>query len=150
MKIALGFDTHKLISDKNGSIVLAGVKIPSSCSIVAHSDGDVVYHALIDAIAGVFLKKSIGEIFNEKDSKNKDRDSNEFLKIVFDMANKPKMINCDINIILEKPLINSYCDKMRENIANLLDCDKEKISIRGKRREDNIKKISCISSILFE
>ena len=150
MKIALGYDCHQIKESKNQNIVIAGCKIPVDYTVVAHSDGDVVYHALADAISSVFLNKSIGEIFPDTASENKNRDSSEFVKEIYNLASKPKIINADIIVIAQSPIIAKYKDQMQNNIASLLFTSPDKISIRGKRREDDIKKISCMLTILFE
>lgn len=147
MKTALGFDCHTLLEKDNSYITIAGVKIPADYTVEAWSDGDVVYHAIADAILSATLHKSIGELFSDKDEKNKGRDSSDFVKEAWNMSGNVKISNIDIIVILQEPIISPYAYQMRKNISALLNMNIDDVSIRGKRREDSIKKISAMLTL---
>ncbi|MBE7706522.1 MAG: 2-C-methyl-D-erythritol 2,4-cyclodiphosphate synthase [Cyanobacteria bacterium SIG30] len=132
MRIGIGYDIHKL---QNGDfITLGGIKIPCDKSLIAHSDGDVLIHAIIDAILGALAKRDIGYHFPDTDEKYKNADSIELLK---NICNKYrfKIINIDSNIIAQKPKLMPYIEDMRKNIAKALFTDIENVSIKAKTKE---------------
>ena len=135
MRIGLGIDTHQLIPGK--SIKLGGVDIPSSKTVKAHSDGDIVYHACADAIYGAAALGDIGEHFPDNDSKNKDLNSANI--ILHSMQSISKLgfsvNNLDVTILLESPKISQYKKKMRENLSKLLLVDVSSINIKASTSE---------------
>ena len=90
MKIGLGIDTHQLIPGK--SIRLGGIDIPSNVSIKAHSDGDIIYHALADSILGAIGAGDIGDHFPDTDPKNKNLDSSAIVMHAIRLAIEKKLI----------------------------------------------------------
>lgn len=134
MKIALGYDVHRLTkSDKH--LILGGINIDSEYSTVAHSDGDCLAHALIDAIAPLFLNKNIGEIFSDTDDKNKGADSMKNLAEVYKATKSPKIVNIDIVIQSDEVMITPYAKRIRENVEKVLKLPSSSVSIKGKRTE---------------
>ena len=116
-RVGLGFDIHELIAGT--MIKLAGVSIPSKKMIKAHSDGDIIYHSLADAILGALSKGDIGMHFPDSDLKNKNLDSGKILSHAYSLMTNNKYIinNIDITLILEEPKIKKYKDNMCENIS---------------------------------
>ena len=143
----IGFDVHKLIKNKN--LYLGGVKIPFHSGLKGHSDGDVILHAIIDAILGATRKKDIGAYFpNTKKFKN--IRSPRMLKPIVDNLNKSNFIinNLDINLICEQPKVSKYRDKIINSISNLMGLNKDLINLKGKTVEKlgligNEKAIAC-------
>ena len=132
MRIGIGYDIHKL---QNGDfITLGGIKIPCDKSLIAHSDGDVLIHAIIDAILGALAKRDIGYHFPDTDEKYKNADSIELLKNICNNY-RFKIINIDSNIIAQKPKLMPYIEDMRKNIAKALFTDIENVSIKAKTKE---------------
>ena len=130
----IGFDIHKLI--KNKKLYLGGVKIPFHSGLKGHSDGDVILHAIIDAILGATRKKDIGTYFpNTKQFKN--IRSNKMLKPIMDNLNKSNFSinNLDINLICEQPKVSKYRDKIISSISNLIGLNKRLINLKGKTVE---------------
>ena len=130
----IGFDIHKLI--KNKKLYLGGVKIPFHSGLEGHSDGDVILHAIIDAILGATRKKDIGTYFpNTKKFKN--IRSPKMLKPILDNLNKFKFFinNLDINLICEQPKVSKYRDKIISSISNLMGVNKDLINLKGKTVE---------------
>jgi len=121
MRIGLGIDTHQLIPGK--SIRLGGVDIPSNVSIKAHSDGDIIYHAIADSILGAIGAGDIGDHFPDTDPKNKDLDSRVIVMLAIKLAIEKKLIlnNLDITLLLESPKIsdNQYKYAMKNNILEM-------------------------------
>ncbi len=135
MRIGIGYDIHKLIEGKN--LVIGSVKIPYSKGFIAHSDGDVLIHAIIDSILGALAKGDIGTLFPDNDEKYKNIDSTILLKEVVEILKNEnyKIINLDCNIIAQAPKMAPYINNMRENLASILNIKKEDISIKAKTNE---------------
>ena len=143
----IGFDIHRLI--KNKKLYLGGLKIPFHSGLKGHSDGDVILHAIIDAILGAMRKKDIGTYFpNTKKFKN--IRSPNMLKPIVDNLDKLNFSinNLDINLICEQPKVSKYRDKIINSISNLMGLNKELINLKGKTVEKlgligNEKAIAC-------
>lgn len=135
MRIALGFDSHKLIKNNDKKLVIGGVKINCEFSPIAHSDGDALCHALIDCISTHFLNKSIGEIYSDKDNKNLNGNSLLNLKDIYFSLNSPSINNIDIVIQTDAFLIKDYKDEITSSLANTLNINRELITLKGKTTE---------------
>ena len=125
----IGFDIHKLI--KNKKLYLGGVKIPFHSGLKGHSDGDVILHAIIDAILGATRKKDIGTYFpNTKKFKN--IRSIKMLKPIIDNLYKSNFSinNLDINLICEQPKVSKYREKIINSISKLINLNKNQINIK--------------------
>ena len=122
---------------KNNFVLLGGIKIKASKPLIGHSDADVLLHAITDSILGVINKGDIGSIFPPGDEKWKNADSSIFLKYASKLLHNEKGIvnNIDASIICEKPKILDYSKKMKKNIAEILNINEQKISIKGKTSE---------------
>lgn len=117
-----GFDVHAL--EKGAGIVLGGVQIPCEFALIAHSDGDVAIHALIDAICGAAMLGDIGELFPNSDAKLKGADSKELLrKVMWRVRGYGyELVNADITIIAQRPKIGAYKAQMQEALSEILNC----------------------------
>jgi len=131
IRIGHGIDIHQL--KKKIPLVLAGVEIESDIGIYGHSDGDIIIHALVDALLGALSKGDIGTFFPSDDKKWENSNSTIFLNHALNLVNKEnyKISNIDINIILEKPFINKYITSMRKNLSTLIDTNLDCISIKA-------------------
>ncbi len=130
----IGFDLHRLI--KNKKLYLGGLKIPFHSGLEGHSDGDVILHAIVDAILGARRKKDIGTYFpNTK--KFKDIRSPKMLKPIINDLTKSNFFinNLDINLICEKPKVSKYRDKIISSISKLTNLNRELINLKGKTVE---------------
>lgn len=118
----MGYDVHAL--EKGAGIVLGGVKIPCEFALIAHSDGDVAIHALIDAICGAAMLGDIGELFPDSDAKLKGTDSRELLRNVMRRVRGYgyELVNADITIIAQRPKIGAYKAQMQEVLSEILNC----------------------------
>ena len=155
MRVGSGFDIHRF--EDGEYLTLGGVKIPFSKALQAHSDGDVLVHSLIDAILGAINAGDIGAHFPDDDVQYKNANSLDLLqKINKLMSSKGYfLMNMDATIILEKPKLSKYIDKMKENIAETLSCSKDILSIKATTSEGigfvgRQEGIACLCSILLD
>ena len=146
MRIGIGNDIHRLIEGR--PLILGGVEIPYSKGEEAHSDGDVLVHAIIDAILGACAKGDIGRLFPPSDERYKDADSLKLLKQTVEYTGA-KIINLDSSITLEEPKLRPYITTMRERIADVLSIDIDRVSIQAKTNEglDETGKGNAVSAI---
>ncbi len=130
----IGFDIHKLI--KNKKLYLGGIKIPFHSGLAGHSDGDVILHAIIDAILGATRKKDIGTYFpNTKKFKN--IRSPKMLKPIIDNLYRSNFSinNLDVNLICERPKVSKFRNKILNSISRLTTLNKDQINLKGKTVE---------------
>ncbi len=134
-RIGHGFDLHRLEPDL--PLIVGGVKLEHDRGCAAHSDGDVVYHAVTDAILGALGQDDIGQLFPDNDPKWKDADSRVFVEeAVRRMRDAGYTIgNLDITIILERPKLSPHKAAIKSNLAELLGCDISQVNIKGKTHE---------------
>lgn len=146
MRIGIGNDIHRLIEGR--PLILGGVEIPYSKGEEAHSDGDILVHAIIDAILGACAKGDIGRLFPPSDERYKDADSLKLLKQAVEYTGA-KIINIDSSITLEEPKLRPYITTMRERIAEVLSIDIDRVSIKAKTNEglDETGKGNAVSAI---
>ncbi|PPI88465.1 2-C-methyl-D-erythritol 2,4-cyclodiphosphate synthase [Candidatus Pantoea edessiphila] len=129
MRIGHGFDVHAF--GGINPLILGGVKIKFKHGLIAHSDGDVVLHALIDALLGAAAMGDIGTVFPDNNINFKGVNSFYLLSEVWKLISLNYVIgNIDITIILQTPKINPYLKQMCTNISKNLDCKKNKINIK--------------------
>ena len=135
MRIGFASDIHRLVEGRK--MILAGVVVPCPFGELAHSDGDVVYHALGESILGALALGDLGKFFPDNDDKYKDMDSSLIIKeIVKMMEDKGYAVNnVDISITLERPKLKDYILNMRENIARLLKVNIDQVSVKAGTNE---------------
>lgn len=135
LKIGQGLDVHAFTD--GDFITLGGVVIPHTHGILAHSDGDVLLHALMDALLGALALGDIGQHFSDSDPAYKGADSKRLLSQVYQMVQDKgyRLINADMTVICELPKITPHNIKMRECIANILKVDTDCISIKATTNE---------------
>ena len=135
MRIGIGYDLHRLVESRE--LILGGVKIPYEKGLLGHSDADVLIHAIIDSLLGAMGEKDIGTHFPDTDESFKNISSVLLLQKTMQIMqnNGYKIVNVDSNIICQKPKLMPYIDKMRENIAPLLNIYESALSIKAKTNE---------------
>ena len=135
MRIGFGTDIHRLVEGRK--LMLAGVHVPAPFGELAHSDGDVIYHASMDAILGALALGDIGKLFPDNDPQYEDIDSSLlFKKVVAFMKEKGYRINnIDVMVTLEKPKFKDYIIEMRNNIANILETSIDNVSVKAGTNE---------------
>lgn len=132
MRIGFGNDIHRL--EEGRKLFIGGVQLPYSKGEVAHSDGDVLIHAIIDAILGAKGKGDIGTFFPPEDNKWKDSDSKILLGKILEITS-PSIINLDATITLEGFKLNPHINRIRESLSLLLSIPQERISVKAKTNE---------------
>ena len=136
MRIGHGYDVHRF--GPGDKLILGGVSIPYQHSFVAHSDGDVLIHALIDALLGAAALGDIGQHFPDTDAKWQGANSRQLLAAVVAMiASKGyKLGNADITIVAQQPKMLPHLDKMRLNLAADISCNIDQINIKATTIEE--------------
>lgn len=134
-RVGIGYDVHKL--EEENVLILGGVLIPYHKGTVAHSDGDVVIHAICDAILGAASLGDIGHFFPDNDDQYKDINSKILLKEVFKMIEKLgySIVNVDVSIILEEPKLKDHLNEMKFEISRCINLSKENINIKATTSE---------------
>ena len=134
-RVGIGYDVHKI--EEENELILGGVLIPFHKGTVAHSDGDVVIHAICDAILGAASLGDIGHFFPDNDDQYKDINSKILLKEVFKMIEKLgySIVNVDVSIILEKPKLKDHLNKMKFEISKCINVSEEDINIKATTSE---------------
>ena len=135
IRIGYGYDVHALVQDE--TLILGGVKIPHIKGTVAHSDGDVLIHALCDALLGTLALGDIGLHFPDTDQAYKNADSRVLLKKVYLLISERgyRLVNADMTIAMQQPKLRPHIDAMRVNIAEILDVNIECISVKATTTE---------------
>ncbi len=135
IRIGHGFDVHAL-NDGEG-LVLGGVQIPHHKSLVAYSDGDVLIHALCDALLGAMARGDIGALFPDSDPAHKDRDSREFLCTIKKLMDDYGYVlgNADITIVAQAPKLVPHLAAMKQNLVVDLVVNPAQINIKATTTE---------------
>lgn len=133
--VGYGFDVHKFCKDRQ--MILGGVKIECEFGFEAHSDGDVLIHALMDSLLGGIGAGDIGEWFPPNDDRFKNADSTILLKEVVNFVESVgfEIVNIDIMILAEMPKITPYKDRMIENLSKILSIPKYRLNIKATTME---------------
>ena len=134
-RIGHGFDLHRL--EPGHKLIVGGVHLEHDRGCVAHSDGDVVYHAVVDAILGALGQDDIGMLFPDNDASWKNADSRIFMEEAVKRmkATGYAVGNLDITVILQRPKLSPHKTAVRNNLASLLGCDLSQVNVKGKTHE---------------
>ena len=135
IRTGLGYDSHAF--SKGDSITLGGVKIPHDKGFAAHSDGDVVLHALTDAILGAIAAGDIGDHFPPSDEKWKGKNSDHFVRHACKLMQQKgyRLSNIDITIIAEKPKLMPHKTSIAKSIAEIVKLAEDCVSVKAKTNE---------------
>lgn len=135
VRIGHGYDLHRLVPDRR--CVLGGIEIPHTHGPLGHSDGDVVLHALCDALLGALALGDIGSHFPDSDPAFAAADSATLTARVVELvATRGYVVgNVDITVHAERPRIGPHAERMRMRIAELLRCAREDVSVKAKTNE---------------
>ncbi len=155
IKVGIGFDIHPL--EEGRKLILGGIEIPHKKGLKGHSDGDVIVHAIVDAILGALGEKSIGELFPDTDERYKNIDSTIFLSKVSEIMNEKnmKIMNIDCVVIAQEPRLFSYIPFMRDKLSSILGVKSELLNIKAKTHEGigelgRGEAISCYSIVMLK
>jgi len=135
MRAGIGYDIHRLVEERK--LFLGGVEIPYVKGLLGYSDGDVLIHAISDAILGALSLGDIGQHFPDTDPRYKDIPSGELLTKVVEMIGKTNYVinNVDTMIIAEEPRIEPFRGKMVDALTGILKIRKDRISIKATTNE---------------
>ena len=135
IRVGMGYDVHRF--NEGNHIILGGVNIPYEKGLEAHSDGDVVLHALADALLGAAALGDIGKHFPDTDPDFKGADSRVLLRHVYNIVQQKdyKLVNADITIIAQAPKMLPHVPGMRANIAEDLSVDIDFINVKATTTE---------------
>ena len=135
LRIGHGYDVHAFAA--GDGFVLGGVSIDCDKAVIAHSDGDVLIHALCDALLGALGRGDIGGLFPDSDAINRDRDSREFLRETRALLDTDgyRLANADITVIAQAPRLAPHIAAMRECLSQDLACEAAAINIKATTTE---------------
>jgi len=134
-RVGIGYDIHQL--KENNTLILGGILIPHYKGTVAHSDGDVVIHAICDALLGAAGLGDIGHFFPDNDEEFKNISSIILLKDVFKMIQKKGflVVNIDVSIVLETPKLKAYLSDMKAEISKCVNLSENDVNIKATTSE---------------
>jgi len=135
LRIGSGTDVHSF--GPGDHVMLGGIRVPHSRGVIAHSDGDVVLHALCDALLGAAGLGDIGQHFRDTDPRWKGADSRRFVTAVIEMlrAKGLRVGNADITVLAESPKVGPVRDAIRQQVANLLEVAQEQVNLKATTTE---------------
>lgn len=135
LRIGNGYDVHVLTEGRK--LILGGVEIPHTKGVLGHSDGDVLVHAIMDAMLGALALGDIGQHFPDTDMQYKNIDSMLLLSKVKELIYSKgyKIINLDSIIVLQKPKVKPYIEAMRKRIAEILEIEVDQVSVKATTEE---------------
>ena len=135
MRIGHGYDVHAFTTGNH--IILGGVNIPHSQALKAHSDGDVLIHALCDALLGALALGDIGKHFPDTAAQFENIDSRILLRKVKQLiqSHNYQLANCDCTLVAQAPKMSPHIEQMRRNLAQDLHCNKTQVSVKATTTE---------------
>jgi 2-C-methyl-D-erythritol 2,4-cyclodiphosphate synthase len=154
-RTGIGTDIHKLVSER--PLLLGGIQIPFELGLLGHSDGDVVLHAVTDAVLGAAGMGDIGALFPDTDLQWKDADSKDLLLHVRELVKEQhwEVVNLDVIVHAQLPKLVPYKGQIKRQIAGLLETDFSNVNIKAKTNEglDAVgegRAIACTATVLLE
>jgi 2-C-methyl-D-erythritol 2,4-cyclodiphosphate synthase len=134
-RIGFGYDLHRLVDGRK--LILGGVEVPSPKGLLGHSDADVLIHAICDALLGAAGMRDIGYHFPDTDPEYKNIDSKKLLLRVRELIRNKgwHIVNIDSTLVLQSPRISPYIEEMQLALAQMLDVEQGKISIKATTNE---------------
>lgn len=135
MRVGTGYDVHRLVHERH--LILGGVHIPFDLGLAGHSDGDVLIHAIVDALLGAAGLGDIGMFFPPTDQKFAKAASESFLTDVMKKLTHHNytVVNIDTTIICERPKLSQYYAAMQINLSRIMACEPSQISVKAKTAE---------------
>ena len=139
-RVGHGFDLHRLESTAEFpelKLILGGIEVPHDRGCVAHSDGDVLLHCVVDAITGALGLPDIGQLFPDNDPKWKGQTSDVFIYEAIRLMKEAgyELGNIDCTLIAQRPKISPHKEKIKKNLAKLLDVHESVVNVKAKTHE---------------
>ncbi len=133
-RVGMGYDVHRLAEGRK--LMLGGIEIPCPKGSLGHSDGDVLIHAIIDAMLGACALGDIGSHFPDDDPQYKDISGVELLRrVAAKIGGRGRVVHLDSTVVAEQPKLAEHIARMRETIAGVLHLDTDRVSIKAKTAE---------------
>ena len=135
LRCGIGYDTHRLVAGRK--LVLGGVEIPSPRGLLGHSDGDVLSHAIVDALLGAAGLGDMGRFFPDSDPRWKNAESRIFLETIRGLLAERKLeiVNIDSVVVLDEPKLAPYMNQIKESLATSLGIAAERVNVKAKTSE---------------
>lgn len=135
IKSGIGYDCHRI--QKGNGLVLGGMKICDDLVFIAHSDGDILLHALIDSLLGAMGERDIGELFPDTDPRYKDISSRRLLEKTLGILEKRnyEIMNVDCLVIAQRPKIAPFKSAIRKGVSRMLGVPEDDFNIKAKTKE---------------
>jgi 2-C-methyl-D-erythritol 2,4-cyclodiphosphate synthase len=135
MRVGIGYDVHPLVDGRK--LFLGGIEIPFHKGLLGHSDGDVLLHAVCDALLGAISEGDIGMHFPDSDESIRGIESMNILSYVAGLLKRKgfRVVNIDAVVVAEEPKVYPYRKAICESIANILDMEAGRVGIKGKSTE---------------
>jgi 2-C-methyl-D-erythritol 2,4-cyclodiphosphate synthase len=132
-RVGIGYDIHAFSDEAANYIILGGEKIPYGRRIIAHSDGDVIFHSLTDALLGAVAQGSIGVHFSNRDDRWKDASSDIFVQYAYSFVKNDgyKVNNVDLIVICQEPKIMPHALNIKNNISKLLELEITQVNVKA-------------------
>ena len=150
-RIGFGFDSHSFEEGK--PLMLGGVLVDFPKGLKGHSDGDVLLHALTDALLSAVGEEDIGQLFPDKDPKWKNAPSSLFLKSALERVARKgyRILNVDCTILADEPKVAPIKEKIIKSLSSLLEVEPSQVSVKGKTKEGFCKEdgIACFCVVLI-
>jgi len=136
VRVGIGHDTHRL--QAGGPLRLGGIDIPHDRELIGHSDGDVLLHAVIDALLGAAALGDVGQMFPDTDPANRGRDSGEMLRAAHEAVRALgwKIVNLDCIVHAQRPKLLPHRQAIRRRIAEILEIEPDQVGLKGKTAEE--------------
>ncbi len=159
LRIGHGIDVHRFSSTFNPDkpLILAGFRLDEELSLLAHSDGDVILHAICDGILGALAAGDIGQHFPDSDQAWKNIASAELLTKVLQLAQEKssKLVNLDITVVAQIPKLSPHREDMRQSLCRLLHLDADRVNLKATTTEGmgyigREEGIACHAVVLLE
>ncbi|MCB1172608.1 MAG: 2-C-methyl-D-erythritol 2,4-cyclodiphosphate synthase [Leptospiraceae bacterium] len=157
LRIGNGWDFHRLIEDLDRPLKLGGYTLPGPLALAGHSDADVLYHALCDALAGAMALADIGQVFADTDEANRDLDSARIVEYYQSQMEAAgwQLMNADLTLIGERPKISPHTAAIRASIAAQLQVDPQRVGLKATTTEKmgalgRSEGLACMASVLLQ
>ncbi len=148
MRVGTGWDIHRLVEQK--PLFIGGVHIQSNKGSLAHSDGDVLIHAIIDALLGAASLKDIGYHFPPNDEKYKNIKSTLLLKETLLLLKDYSIVNIDCTIILQQIILKPFIDDIIDSLSAITGIEKSRISVKAKTAEQLLGEVGSGDAIIAQ
>jgi 2-C-methyl-D-erythritol 2,4-cyclodiphosphate synthase len=134
-RIGIGYDIHRLVDGRK--LFIGGIEIPYIQGLLGHSDGDVLLHAICDALLGAVAEGDIGQHFPDTDPRYHGISSRELLKTVDELIKRKNLLinNIDTVVVTQEPMLSPFKKQMQESIAEILNIKEDSVNIKAKTNE---------------